>query len=300
VEKEVISATTTVTRYVYDNEDILLELDGSNNVVARYTHGPGIDEPLIMEKAGASFFYHADGLGSITEITNQSGSVVQRYTYSSFGGIESQLDPNFAQLYKHTSRESDPETGLSYYRVRYYEPTVGRFLQEDPIGLLGGANFYVYAGNDPVTNIDPFGLCPGDLRNCMTKFLRDNYNNFVADTLVPNFSLGSLLTDTVDYVKSALEATAVKGGIVVGFGGAGAYMISRGYRIIWEPASNYGQIFGLYGRANASASSIATGKTLQYVAKLGANTLTTIGVGLASVATTAQVLAYWHCRDQEW
>lgn len=67
VEKEVISVSTTVTRYIYDNEDILLELDGSNNITARYTHGPGIDEPLVMEKGGASFFYHADGLGSITE-----------------------------------------------------------------------------------------------------------------------------------------------------------------------------------------------------------------------------------------
>src|SRR5207244_12900973 len=69
--------------YVYDNEDILLELDGSNNITARYTHGPGIDEPLVMEKNGQSFFYHADGLGSVTEISNQAGAVVQRYGYSS-------------------------------------------------------------------------------------------------------------------------------------------------------------------------------------------------------------------------
>ena len=50
VEKEVIDAGTATTRYVYDNEDILLELNGANSIVARYTHGPGIDEPLIMEK----------------------------------------------------------------------------------------------------------------------------------------------------------------------------------------------------------------------------------------------------------
>ena len=61
VEKEVIAGSTTITRYVYDNEDILLELDGSNAIVARYTHGPGIDEPLIMEKNNQAFFYHADG-----------------------------------------------------------------------------------------------------------------------------------------------------------------------------------------------------------------------------------------------
>ena len=107
VEKEVIDAGTATTRYVYDNEDILLELNGANSIVARYTHGPGIDEPLIMEKNGQSFYYHGDGLGSITEITNQSGAVVQRYAYSSFGKIESQLDANFVQPYTFTARELD-------------------------------------------------------------------------------------------------------------------------------------------------------------------------------------------------
>ncbi|HEY7165683.1 MAG TPA: tandem-95 repeat protein [Candidatus Binatia bacterium] len=163
VEKEVIAGTTTITRYVYDNEDILLELDGSNSIVARYTHGPGIDEPLIMEKNNQSFFYHADGLGSITEITDQSGAVVQRYAYSSFGKIESQLNPNFAQPYTYTARELDSETGLYYYRGRYYDPAIGRFLETDPIGIAGGPNSYVYDTNDPINQLDPFGLDPVDV-----------------------------------------------------------------------------------------------------------------------------------------
>jgi len=158
VEKEIIAVSTTVTRYVYDNEDILLELDGSNNITARYTHGPGIDEPLIMEKAGASFFYHADGLGSITELTNQSGAVTQRYTYSSFGKIESQLDPNFVQLYSFTSREFDIEIGSYFYRARNYDGASGRFLTSDPIGLAGGLNLYIYAESNPLRFTDPTGL----------------------------------------------------------------------------------------------------------------------------------------------
>jgi RHS repeat-associated protein len=161
VEKEVISVGTTVTRYVYDNEDILLELDGSNNIIARYTHGPGIDEPLIMEKARQSFFYQADALGSITELTNQSGTVVQRYAYSSFGKIESQLDPNFIQPYAFTSREFDAETGLHFYRARTYDASIGRFLQEDlvagAIALPQTANRYVYVRNNPSIFADPSG-----------------------------------------------------------------------------------------------------------------------------------------------
>jgi len=132
IEKEVDSV---VTQYIYDNEDILLELDGSNNIVARYTHGAGIDEPLIVEISGVSFFYHSDGLGSITEITDTSGTVAQSYTYSSFGKIESQQNPNFIQPYRFTARELDPETELYFYRARYYDPANGRFITEDPLNI---------------------------------------------------------------------------------------------------------------------------------------------------------------------
>ena len=98
------------------------------------------------------------GLGSITELTNQTGTVAQAYTYSSFGKIESQLDLNFVQLYAYTARESDWESGLGFYRTRYYDPSVGRFIQQDLIGLLGGINFYAYVGNNPVHFVDPIGL----------------------------------------------------------------------------------------------------------------------------------------------
>lgn len=153
-----VDVITNVTRYVLDAEDILLELDGSNNITARYTHGPGIDEPLILEKAGASFFYHADGLGSITEITDAAGVVKQQYTYSSFGKIESQLDPTFIQPYTFTAREFDPETDSYFYRNRTYDWRTGRFTTEDPIGFDGGDNFYVYVGNNAVNFTDPLGL----------------------------------------------------------------------------------------------------------------------------------------------
>jgi RHS repeat-associated protein len=60
--------------------------------------------------------------------------------------------------YGFTGREFDPETGLLYYRARYYDPKIGRFISEDPIGLSAGINFYSYVYNDPVNLVDPFGL----------------------------------------------------------------------------------------------------------------------------------------------
>jgi RHS repeat-associated protein len=152
---------TRTTSYVYDNEDIALEVqvDGGGTTKTYYTHGPGIDEPLAMERNGNFSYYHADGLGSIVAITSQSGNTVQRYDYDSFGNIVTISDPSFLQPYSYTGREWDEETGLYFYRARYYDPMVGRFISKDPIGFAGGdVNLYGYVQNNPVNWVDPSGL----------------------------------------------------------------------------------------------------------------------------------------------
>ncbi|MFQ5850533.1 MAG: RHS repeat domain-containing protein, partial [Candidatus Binatia bacterium] len=146
-----------ITRYIYDQEDILLELDGTNQVVARYTHGPAIDEPLIMARGGQTFFYHADELGSIWDLTDSVGTVARSFTYDSFGQLIAQTG-TLANPYTYTGRELDPETGLYYYRTRYYDPGAGRFLHEDPVGFIAGLNFYIYSENNPLGIVDPYGL----------------------------------------------------------------------------------------------------------------------------------------------
>jgi RHS repeat-associated protein len=156
----------TITRYLYDRQAVILEYNQAGTVQARYTHGPGIDEPLAMEKDSLMYYYHADGLGSIIALTNTSGGVAQRYNYDAFGNITSGA-PTVTQPYTYTAREYDPETGLYFYRARYYDPKAGRFLTRDPIGFDGGDyNLYAYVSNNPVNKIDPVGLkeccdCPG-------------------------------------------------------------------------------------------------------------------------------------------
>lgn len=131
-----VDGTEMIRRYIYDREDILFELDGNGNIITEYLHGPGIDEPIAMIRGGKTYYYHADGLGSIIAITDSIGRVVQRYEYNSFGEITYQQDPNFVQPYTYTGREYDEESGLYYYRARYYDAKVGRFLQQDLIGNL--------------------------------------------------------------------------------------------------------------------------------------------------------------------
>ncbi len=154
IEKNV---SGTITRYIYDGEDIIQELDQNNQITATYTHGPGIDEPICLEKNSQKYYYISDGLGSITTLVDQNGNIAQTYRYDSFGNIISQ-NGSLTQPYTYTGREYDQETGLYYYRHRYYDPKMGRFLQEDPIW---NTNLYGYCYSNPLNLVDPYGLFSG-------------------------------------------------------------------------------------------------------------------------------------------
>ena len=142
---------------VYDGDNVAERLDETGTPVVRFSHGPGIDEPLAINRGGARGFYEADGLGSITSLTNAQGQIVNTYQTSVFG-VETSVTEGINNPYQFTGREYDRDTGLYYYRARYYDPQIGRFISEDPLGFMGGPDFYPYAGNNPVTFLDPYGL----------------------------------------------------------------------------------------------------------------------------------------------
>lgn len=97
-----------------------------------------------------------DGLGSVVRTTNSAGAVTGSRRYDSFGNFEVGATIGYA----FTGREWDTEADLAYYRARYYDPKVGRFLSEDSIGFESGVNFYTYVNNNPATLIDPSGHAP--------------------------------------------------------------------------------------------------------------------------------------------
>lgn len=146
---------TSATRsYVYDGDDIVQERTVAGTT--RLIHGPGVDQPLASVDAGSVVSYYlADHLGSVVQQTNVSGTLTLVREYDPYG---LSLQGAATSGYAFTGREWDAETGLYYYRARYYDPTLGRFLSPDPIGFAGGSNFYSYASGSPVQNIDPTGL----------------------------------------------------------------------------------------------------------------------------------------------
>jgi RHS repeat-associated protein len=146
---------SNTTYYFYDREDILMELDANGIKLARYTHGQGIDDPLAIVRDGVRGYYLRDALGSVTSIINTDEKLLAEYQYDAYGVIK-KITENLENPYTFTGREYDVETGLYYYRARYYSPEIGRFTTRDPIPTLE-LSPYVYVENNPVNYIDPSG-----------------------------------------------------------------------------------------------------------------------------------------------
>ncbi len=149
-------STTTTTNYVYDGPNAIEEVDANGAVVARYTQGLGIDEPLAELRSGTTSYYQADGLGSITSLSNTAGALANTYTYDSFGKLTASSG-TIVNPFQFTGRDFDSETGLRYYRTRYYDQNIGRFTSEDRSRFKGGINLYTYVGNDATNLTDPNG-----------------------------------------------------------------------------------------------------------------------------------------------
>jgi RHS repeat-associated protein len=145
------------TNYLYDGTDVIEEISNSGGVLARYTQSDATDQPMAMFRGTDMSYPHADGLGTITSLTNTSATTVATYAYDSFGNLSSSTG-SLVNPFRYTGRDFDAETGLHYYRARYYDPQIGRFVSEDPIGFGGGLNFYPYVHGNPVLFIDPTGL----------------------------------------------------------------------------------------------------------------------------------------------
>ncbi len=151
-------APATTERFVYDNEHIALVFDGNGELTHRYLHGPIIDQVLAEEtQPGQVVWALADHQGTVRDLIDHSGVMLNHLTYDSFGQMTQQTNATTSFRFTYTGRELDPETEYTYYRNRYYMGE--KFISEDPTSFASGdVNLYRYVKNSPINATDPTGL----------------------------------------------------------------------------------------------------------------------------------------------
>ena len=151
----------TTTDYLYDGNNVIIERNPQGQTTTFYTRGLSMSGGIggiISRRAGDISYYHYDALGNVVNLTDSSGSTIINYIYDAYGNVLSQTS-SYTNPYQFSTKEYTPETGLLYFGARYYDPAIGRFVSEDPLGLDAGVNLYAYCNNNPISYVDPLGLC---------------------------------------------------------------------------------------------------------------------------------------------
>jgi RHS repeat-associated protein len=207
--------------------------------------------------------YHYNGIGSVTNLTDNGGNLIQSYIYDAFGNIL-QVDSylkgkqTVTNPYRFSTKEYNPSSGLIYFGARYYDPKIGRFITPDPLGKINDPNLYTYCSNNPINYIDPFG------------FLKEKpwWQDLIEGRY---FGTGYGKEATEWYAQKYVET------------GKWHYFVGGGFAALWTPDSWYWTAGTLVGGYFISGTVVRTGPVLTGFTRHGINQIINRGIGPAVI-----------------
>jgi RHS repeat-associated protein len=244
-----------VTNLLYDGPFLVAEYDGAGNPIRRYVPGPGIDEPLVQldianGAIAARSWFHADHLGSIVAESNGVGTRTAVHAYGPYGEPGTAAGQSLPERFGYTGQQYLAGLNLYHYKARTYSPTLGRFIETDPLGMPDGTNRYAYVGGNPISRTDPSGLLtitaggslriPGWLKYVIPGFIGSGGSVGIAIQLTKN---GSFCPDVGAYWSGQGGGADIgigKGSLDLGVQGGGiSDLAGRGF--------NYAGHWGMWG-----------------------------------------------------
>jgi RHS repeat-associated protein len=160
--------TFGTTQFGWDGDQLVVEWRGGNETHTIFE--PGSFVPLAQINNAVLQYLHTDQLGTPLEASNDAGEITWQVSYKVWGSVVVEEIEGSRPGLRFQGQSFDVETGLHYSRFRYYDPSPGRFISQDPIGLEGGSNIFLYAPN-PTSWTDPYGLKPS--KTCECQKIRD-------------------------------------------------------------------------------------------------------------------------------
>lgn len=199
------------TNYFYSDEGLIGEYDASGFEIKTYGYSPGSNfttNPLFQKIGGTYYWYRNDHLGTPQMLIKTNGEVVWSAVYDTFGNCSTIVE-NVTNNLRFAGQYYDAETGLHYNLNRYYNPSIGRYLRHDPIGLEGGINLFLYVQNNPVNFIDPEGEWLAAAYEWLTLngpwWIENGPNTYDLLRKTSDYVDECMLTSREDYYKPAVD-----------------------------------------------------------------------------------------------